>query len=53
MLHWVWLIYTPGDRNALLLLLFLNPFRGDVYVEALNENMLVTLANLDAIHQKL
>lgn len=28
-----------GDRNALLLLPILNLFRGDVYVEVLNEDM--------------
>lgn len=44
-LHWVWLIYTPGDREALLLLLFLNPFRGDACVEVLNEDMLVAWAS--------
>ena len=38
MLHRVWLIYTPSDRKALAFFFFTNLLKGDVYVEALNED---------------
>lgn len=43
MLHQPCLVYTPGDRNALVLLLFLNQVRRYIRVKLLDQDILVAL----------